>query len=330
MPEDRAPRVSIVIPAFNAAASLPAAVASAQAQTMADFEILVVDDASTDETLPLARRLAAADPRVVVIEAARNRGPAGARNLGLAAARGAWIALLDADDAFEPSRLEELLRLAEERQADLIADNLLLDDGAGPAAPMLPTGDSAHCALISAADFLLGNLPDPAQPRRSYGFLKPLIARAFLQRHSLRYDENLRFAEDFAFYLDCFAAGARFCLVPRPLYRYRLRADSLTAQHSTEDLRRLQAVDRRLAEDGRLLAQPGYAAALRRHRRSVDQRLQWRVVIDEVKHGAWLRALAAGLTGWHVFVHVCGKLAIEAWRRLGPRRWTGRASAVET
>src|SRR3546814_20704350 len=58
--------------------------------------------------------------------------------------------------------------------------------------------------------------------------------------------------------------------------RYRLRADSLTALHSTEDLRRLQAVDRRLLREHRFAGQPGFAAALGRHRRSIDQRLQWR------------------------------------------------------
>src|SRR3546814_11017652 len=108
---------------------------------------------------------------------------------------------------------------------------------------MLAPSEAASCAPMSAADFLLGNLPDPEHPRKSYGFLKPLIARSFLERHGLRYDEDLRFAEDFAFYLTCFAAGARFYLAQQPLYRYRLRDDSLTAPHSIEDLRRLQQVD---------------------------------------------------------------------------------------
>jgi succinoglycan biosynthesis protein ExoO/succinoglycan biosynthesis protein ExoU len=326
----RAPLVSVVIPAFNAEATLAATVASAQRQTLADIEILVVDDASTDGTLALARRLAAEDPRVRAIAGGHNRGPAGARNLGLAAAAGEWIALLDADDAFEAERLARLVPLARQCGADLLADNLLLEDADGQSEPMLPPSETASCAPMSAADFLLGNLPDPAHPRKSYGFLKPLIARAFLQRHGLRYDEGLRFAEDFAFYLACFAAGARFFLVQQPLYRYRLRDDSLTALHSTEDLRRLQRVDRALLREHGLAGEPRFVAALKRHRQSIDQRLQWRVVIDEVKRGAWLSALAASLQGWHVFTYVSGKLAVEAWRRLGPGRGAGRASAAET
>lgn len=326
------PQASIVIPAYNAEATLAATVASAQRQTLADIEILVVDDGSSDGTVPLARRLAAADPRVRLIEAGRNRGPAGARNLGLAAAAGEWIALLDSDDAFEPERLAHLIPLARRYGADLLADNLLLEAADGGSEPMLPPVELPDCTPVTAADFLLGNLPDRSNPRKSYGFLKPIIARDFLQRHGLRYDESLRFAEDFAFYLACFAAGACFYLAPRPLYRYRLRSDSLTARHSIEDLRRLQQVDRVLARDTALAQQPHFTAALRRHRKSIDQRLQWRVVIDEVKRGALLRAAAAGLQGWHVLTYVSVRLAAEAWRRLGAgrRRGAGKASAAET
>lgn len=325
-----APVVSVVVPAFNAEETLADCVGSARRQTLADIEVIVVDDASTDGTLALARRLASEDPRVKVVSAEHNRGPAGARNLGLAAAAGEWIALLDADDAFEPERLARLVALARRHDADLLADNLLLEEGSGRAEPMLPPGEVASCAPITAADFLLGNLPDPDNPRKSYGFLKPLIARAFLERHSLRYDETLRFAEDFAFYLACYAAAARFWLAGQPLYRYRLRKDSLTALHSTEDLRRLQQVDRLMLRNESLAHDRAFLDAMKRHRKSIDQRLQWRVVIDEVKCGAWLSAVRAALQGRHVFTYVCGKLAVEAWRRLGRRMGSGKASTAET
>ncbi|MGF1630921.1 MAG: glycosyltransferase family 2 protein [Kiloniellaceae bacterium] len=328
--ETRRPLVSVVIPAFNAEATLAETVASAQRQSLSDIEILIVDDASTDATLALAHRLAAQDPRVKVIAAGDNRGPAGARNLGLAGATGDWIALLDADDAFEAERLTQLVEMARDCGADLLADNLLLEDEDGRTEPMLPPSETGSCAPMSAAEFLLGNLPDPARPRKSYGFLKPLMSRDFLLRHGLRYDEELRFAEDFAFYLACLTAGARFYLSQQPLYRYRLRGDSLTARHSTEDLRRLQGVDHRLLRDPGRAGGRDFLVALRRHKQSIDQRLQWRVVIDEVKRGAWLSALAAGCKGWHVFTYVAGQLAVEAWRRLGPGRGAGRASAVET
>ncbi|WP_420348110.1 glycosyltransferase family 2 protein [Pelagibius sp.] len=310
-----APRVSVIIPAYNAAAYLERTVASVQGQSLADSEILIIDDCSTDRTLAVARSLAAADDRIQVIAAERNGGPAAARNLGLDSAQGDWIALLDADDAFEPGRLARLTALARDCSADLVADNLLLEDEAGNLEPMLPAGEVASCAPITAADFLRGNLPDPKRPRRSYGFLKPLISRRFLARQALRYEESLRFAEDFAFYMACFAAGARFFLCQEPLYRYRLRSDSLTACHSTEDLRRLLAVDLRFLENP-ALASPGFRAALEEHRKSLEQRLQWRVFIDEARERSWHRALLASLKGWHVFSYVSSQLFAEVWRRL--------------
>src|SRR5690606_14439691 len=125
-------------------------------------------------------------------------------------------------DAFEAERLARLVPLAGQCGADLLADNLLLEGEDGRTEAMLAPAETADCTPVSAADFLLGNLPDPAHPRKSYGFLKPLVSHAFLQRHGLRYDEGLRFAEDFTFYLACFSAGARFYLARQPLYRYRL------------------------------------------------------------------------------------------------------------
>src|SRR3546814_2800168 len=99
--------------------------------------------------------LAAGDLRVSVISGGRNRGPAGARNLGLAVAAGEWIALLDADDAFEPERLARLVPLARQCGADMLADNLLLESDDGGTEPMLAPSEAASCAPMSAADFLL-------------------------------------------------------------------------------------------------------------------------------------------------------------------------------
>ncbi|MEQ9608089.1 MAG: glycosyltransferase, partial [Kiloniellaceae bacterium] len=90
------PRVSVVLPAYNVAGSLPAAVASALNQSLASVEVLIADDGSSDGTAEVAADLARRDPRVRVLRAPRNAGAAAARNRALAAARGDWVALLDA------------------------------------------------------------------------------------------------------------------------------------------------------------------------------------------------------------------------------------------
>ncbi len=96
------PRVSIVIPAYNASATIGRAIDSVFAQTFTDFEVIVVDDGSTDNP---GDALRAYVERIKLVRQ-RNRGPAAARNLGVKCSRGEYIAFLDSDDAWMPARLE--------------------------------------------------------------------------------------------------------------------------------------------------------------------------------------------------------------------------------
>lgn len=98
------PFASIVVPAFNATPTLSATLNSLSNQTFRDIEIIVVDDGSTDETSQLAERHAASDPRIRVVRQP-NRGLAGARNSGIAAATGALVGFCDADDLWRPEKL---------------------------------------------------------------------------------------------------------------------------------------------------------------------------------------------------------------------------------
>ena len=108
------PLVSAIVPAFNAASYLGAALDSLRAQTVRNLEIIVIDDGSSDDTASIARRHASEDPRVRVISRETPSGrPATARNAGLRAARGKYIALLDADDTSIPTRLEHGVRAME-------------------------------------------------------------------------------------------------------------------------------------------------------------------------------------------------------------------------
>lgn len=105
--------VSIITPAFNAARYVEATIASVRAQSYENWEMLVVDDCSSDSTVEVVERASALDPRVRLIRQLQNGGPAAARNSALIAARGRWIAFLDSDDLWLPHKLE--LQLAFQR-----------------------------------------------------------------------------------------------------------------------------------------------------------------------------------------------------------------------
>src|SRR4051794_33800451 len=110
------PTISVLIPAYNAATHLARAVESALAQTLAPLEILVVDDGSRDRTPEIAA--AFGDPVRLIRK--ENGGPASARNRGAAEARGAWLALLDADDWWFPEKLSRQMQHAADPEVGMI------------------------------------------------------------------------------------------------------------------------------------------------------------------------------------------------------------------
>lgn len=220
-------KASIIMPAHNSAAFIEAAIASALAQTERDFELIVIDDGSTDDTAGIVRALASEDSRVQLLRHDVARGPAAARNMGIERARGDWIAILDSDDAFAPDRLERMVFEAERRDLDLLADNLQLiefetgrPDGLAFPQSWMTTPGAIDLKWIVDRDW-----PGQVRPL-SFGFAKPIIRRAFLQSHGLRYAEDIRLGEDMLLYGECLAAGARFGVMPDALYTYHVRRNS--------------------------------------------------------------------------------------------------------
>ncbi len=113
-PRNRTPRVSIITPVYNAGKYLRQALRSVAAQTYPDFEMVIVDDGSTDPTTLAVLAGASRDPRVTYHRTDR-QGPAAARNYAIERSRGAYIVPLDADDYFAPTYLEETVRVLDER-----------------------------------------------------------------------------------------------------------------------------------------------------------------------------------------------------------------------
>lgn len=223
------PRISVVIAAYNVQACLARTVGSLLAQEFQDFEVLIVDDGSEDDTLAVARDLASGNPKIRVLALERNQGPSAARNHGFAEARGEWIAVLDADDIFLPGRLGHLLDLATRRSADMVADDLLLyDAGADQHLPAPAFGWTQEHELT--LDVLLGN--EASTTTHPLGWVQPMWRRDFLQAAGLAYPLHYRYMEDFFLLTSALLAGAKIWLSPRPEYVYTLRVGPISQQVS--------------------------------------------------------------------------------------------------
>ena len=227
----RRPLVSVVMANFEAGERIVPALRSVLDQTMADLEVIVSDDASRDHSMALVTALQAADPRIRITLADANRGPAICRNRALELARGHWIAVVDSDDIIHPERFERLLAAANQHDADIVADDLLLfhEDGSPP---RLLLGDEAQSSFfVTSADWVMAGL-DGAP---ALGYLKPMIRADRLQGR--RYDEALRIGEDYDLVLRLLLDGARMAVVAEPFYLYRRHSASISHRLSAPDMR---------------------------------------------------------------------------------------------
>ena len=309
------PIVSVIVPVFNSASTLARALESALAQTLAEIEIIVLDDASTDASLAVARDIAARDARVSVIALAENGGKARAMNLAIRSARGRWVAVLDADDRYRPERLQTLVEAGESHGADLVADNQLHIDAASQTVFRQAFTAPGAGRAIGLAELMAHS--DPAGGF-DFGILKLMLRRDFIQDSGIEYAPEARFAEDFYYLIGAFLAGARGWLVHAPLYEWTLPF-SPTARRWTSTGSGAWRYDYRnaLATNGMVLDRLGPAAppALRRllerrareyramihyldAQRAMAERRDWRRALHIVAaHPSIWRMLASRVTG---------------------------------
>lgn len=206
------PDVSVIMPVHNAARFLVDAVESVQQQTFDDLEILLVDDASTDDSLDIARRLAGRDGRIRILSLADNAGAAVARNTGIDAARGRYIAFLDSDDLWLPDKLQCQIDYMRESGAAFVCSAYERVDEAGHA-----TGVVRPPARITYAQLLKANR------------IGCLTAVYDTQRLGKVRMPPLRKRQDYGLWLRLLRqVDAAHCL-PEVLARYRVRTGSISS-----------------------------------------------------------------------------------------------------
>lgn len=184
-----APEISIITPAYNSAPWLGQAVESVLSQDGPTWELLVIDDGSTDETPDLVRRYAALDERIHPLNNKKTKGPSGARNTGMEAARGGSLFFLDSDDALYPGALSALHNALKNGNSPLV----------------MGTG-SIFCqqrwlAISRSLDTPPGVFAPPAS-----GFWLHLFRMDFLRQHAIHFPEDLIISEDSVFLAKVYAA----------------------------------------------------------------------------------------------------------------------------
>jgi teichuronic acid biosynthesis glycosyltransferase TuaG len=125
------PVVSIIVPCYNSGRFIRATLEAVRAQTFADWECIVIDDASSDDSAAIVAAMAAEDPRIVPIRLEKNLGAAGARNAGLEQVRGDYIAFLDSDDYWKPEKLALQVAYARETGAAMVHSSYRFVDESG-------------------------------------------------------------------------------------------------------------------------------------------------------------------------------------------------------
>jgi len=221
--------VSIITPAHNSEAYLQGSVDSAIAQSFTDFELLIVDDGSTDGTRALARQLAERDQRVRVVMRSDRGGAAAGRNLAMRHARGAFFALLDSDDIWHPTFLQAQMEILRRLPAvDVVSGNAYNLGGGFDGQPLSSV----------ASDLRPIRLIDMLEHENAVCIMS--VLRRTVYDTIGGFDETLTVSEDYDFWIRAALAGFRFVQNPVPLADYRRRADSA----SSDEIAMLQGIVR--------------------------------------------------------------------------------------
>ena len=232
------PLVSIILPVYNAQNHLARCVGSICAQTYRSIEIIILNDGSKDQSLPVCEEFRQKDPRILLVDKA-NSGVSDTRNLGLKLASGKYVEFVDSDDYLDPDFTERLVAAAEENEADFVI---------APYKMVIPAGASKPEQVLDKIQDELGVMSVARPPEvREYGFLpagvydkdtfalrlmdKPasyfysvlwnkLYRRDILTGNDIQFVSEMRWAEDLVFNLRYIQYAQRFVAIDKPGYYY--------------------------------------------------------------------------------------------------------------
>lgn len=245
------PKYSFVIPVFNCAQYLEECVDSILGQTINDYEILLIDDGSTDGSGPLCDKLRADDDRIRVFHK-ENGGAASARNLGIEQAEGQYLLFVDGDDTITPDCLETVEPVLSEKSC-LPVFGICFDYWRDAKIVRSDVCSVAFPGFHTVTE-LAENLPACFEDNVLSSACNKVFPAKLLRDNMLRFPESMTLYEDFAFVLRCLPHFQRIHVIPQALYHYRNLNESGHLNQRVADLDRLQnnlaALNRTLCEFG--------------------------------------------------------------------------------
>lgn len=261
------PYVSIVMPVYNSARTVTEAIDSILKQTYENFELIICNDASIDNTRNILESIT--DKRIHIIHNETNLGPGPSRDKAIDIARGKWLAFTDSDDTWLPERLEILLNVADSEQNAMVFDDIMECHDA-------PSGMIPWCTLRGDHAFSKNNLNIIEVPLESYIcskslLIKPLLQTEFIRKNHIRHSsrpDSKEPVEDSEFFLKLMLSGMRLLYIPKAMYYYRITPGSATSQ-----IKRI-TIMRELFED---------IASKSRHAPAIQLALENKILIERRK-----------------------------------------------
>ena len=218
------PYVSIIVPVYNAEATLRRCVESVLGQEYTDFQLILANDGSTDGSGAICDAFAYEDARVKVVHKA-NTGVSDTRNQAISIAQGRYLQFLDADDWITPNATKLLVRAAEENQCDMVVSDFFRVVGER----VSPKGDIDKDGPLTREEYVAYMMENPAD--FYYGVLwNKLYRRDIVEEHRLQMDPAVSWCEDFLFNLEYIRHAQRFFALQVPVYYYVKTKGSLVNQ----------------------------------------------------------------------------------------------------
>ena len=216
------PKISVIIPVYNIELYLSECLDSVLTQTFKDFEVICVDDGSTDGSSGILKIYADKDPRITVIHQ-ENAGPAVARNTGIGRAKGEYVLFVDSDDTIHPELCEKVVAVADREQADMTFFFYTADHVSDSQL------EKAGAIILANEIFDAENQPLRDNQLFLYCFTTPwnrLIRKGYLEKHRIRFADVS--GEDIAFVWESLLFSPRIVMVPEKLYFCRTVSSSIS------------------------------------------------------------------------------------------------------